>query len=165
MENQTKLRLFYLYQLLIRNSDAEHPISTTALIKYMKEEHGIDVNRTTIADDFLIMDKAGIHCEVIKSRQNLYYYDDRLFDVAELKTLIDAVASSRFITEKRSKGLIRKLTKLTSEYNAQALKRHVSVEGRVKSENKNTFIIIDSINEAIDRGVQDPVSVYGLQRA
>ena len=113
MENQTKLRIFYLYQHLIQSSDAEHPISTTDLIKYMKEEHGIDVNRTTITDDFLIMDKAGIHCEVIKSRQNLYYYDDRLFDVAELKSL---------------------------------------VEGRVKSENKNSFIIIDSINEAIDRG-------------
>lgn len=152
MENQTKLRIFYLYQHLIQSSDAEHPISTTDLIKYMKEEHGIDVNRTTITDDFLIMDKAGIHCEVIKSRQNLYYYDDRLFDVAELKSLIDAVASSRFITEKRSKGLIKKLMKLTSEYNAENLKRHVSVEGRVKSENKNTFIIIDAINEAIDRG-------------
>lgn len=152
MENQTKLRLFYLYQHLIRNSDTDHPISTTELIRYMKEEHGIDVNRTTIADDFLIMDKAGIHCEVIKSRQNLYYYDDRLFDVAELKSLIDAVASSRFITEKRSKDLIEKLTTLTSEYNTANLKRHVTVEGRVKSENKNTYIIIDAINEAIDKG-------------
>ena len=152
MENQTKLRLFYLYQHMIKYSDPDHRITTNELINFMKSEHGIDADRTTIADDFAIMKQAGINCEVKKSRQNQYYYDDRLFDVAELKTLVDAVASSKFITEKKSRELIRKLTTLTSVHNAENLIRHVTVEGRVKSENTNSYYIIDAINEAIDKG-------------
>lgn len=152
MENGTKLRLLYIYQHLLRYSDPEHPVSTPELLQYLKDEHGMDVNRTTLPNDFAMMEKAGIHFEVIKSRQNKYYYDDRLFDIPELKLLIDAVSSSKFITEKKSKELIEKLTTLTSEYNAEKLRRHITVEGRIKSENEKALYILDSINEAIGRG-------------
>ena len=152
MENGTKLRLLYIYQHLLRYSDQDHPISTPELLKFLKDKYGMNVNRTTLPNDFAMMEKAGIHFEVIKSRQNKYYYDDRLFDIAELKLLIDAVSSSKFITEKKSKELIQKLTTLTSEYNAERLRRHITVEGRVKSENEKAFYILDRINEAIDRG-------------
>lgn len=83
-----------------------------------------------------------------KSRQNQYYYDDRLFDLAELKSLVDAVASAKFITETRSRHLIKKLMALTSVYNAENLKRHVYAEGRAKSENTNSFIISDAVNSS-----------------
>ena len=136
MENGNKLRLLYIYQHLLRYSDAEHPVSTPELLRFLKEEHGMDVNRTTLPGDFAMMEKAGIHFEVIRSRQNKYYFDGRLFDVAELKVLIDAISSSKFITAKKSKELISKITTLTSEYNAEKLRRHVTVEGRVKSENE-----------------------------
>ena len=152
MENGTKLRLLYIYQHLLRYSDPEHPISTSELIKYLKDEHGIDVNRTTLPNDFAMMEQAGLHFEVIKSRQNKYYFDGHLFDVAELKLLIDAVSSSKFITEKKSKALIEKLTMLTSEYNAEKLRRHITVEGRIKSENERALYILDGVNDAIDRG-------------
>ena len=152
MENGTKLRLLYIYQHLLRYSDAEHPVSTPELIRYLKEEHGINVNRTTLPNDFAMMEQAGLHFEVIKSRQNKYYFDGRPFDVSELKLLIDAVSSSRFITEKRSRELIEKLTKLTSEYNAEKLRRHITVEGRIKSENDKDLYILDSVNDAIDKG-------------
>ena len=152
MENGTKLRLLYIYQHLLRYSDPEHPVSTPELLQYLKDEHGMDVNRTTLPNDFAMMEKAGIHFEVIKSRQNKYYYDDRLFDVAELKLLIDAVSSSKFITEKKSKELIGKLTTLTSEYYAEKLRRHITVDGRPKSENEKALYILDQINDAIDKG-------------
>ncbi len=70
MENGTKLRLLYIYLHLLRYSDAEHPVSTKELMRYLKEEHGIDVNRTTIPDDFAMMEEAGLHFEKNKSRQN-----------------------------------------------------------------------------------------------
>lgn len=152
MENGTKLRLLYIYQYLLRHSDAEHPVSTPELLKYLKDEYGMDVNRTTLPNDFAMMEKAGLHFEIIKSRQNKYYFDGRLFDMAELKLLIDAISSSKFITEKKSKDLIRKLTTLTSEYNAEKLRRHVTVEGRVKSENERAYYILDAVNNAIDKG-------------
>ena len=152
MENGTKLRLLYLYQHLLRYSDPEHPVSTPELIQVLKEKYDIDVNRTTLPNDFAMMEQAGLHFEVIKSRQNKYYFDGRLFDVTELKLLIDAVSSSKFITEKKSKELIEKLTTLTSEYNAEQLRRHITVEGRIKSENEKAFYILDGINDAIDKG-------------
>ena len=152
MKNGNKLRLLYLYQYLLRYSDADHPISTPELLDYLKKELGMDVNRTTLPGDFAMMEKAGLHCEVIRSRQNKYYFDGRLFDVAELKVLVDAVSSAKFITEKKSKSLIQKLSSLTSVYNAENLRRHVTVEGRVKTENESIYYILDAINEAIDNG-------------
>lgn len=152
MENGNKLRLLYIYDHLCKYSDADHPVSTSELLKFLKDEHGMEVNRTTLPGDFAMMEKAGLHFEVIKSRQNKYYFDGRLFDAAELKLLIDAVSSSKLITEKKSKELIDKLTSLTSVYNAEKLRRHVTVEGRVKSENEKAYYILDAINEAIDKG-------------
>ena len=151
MENGNKLRLLYIYKYLLRHSDAEHPVSTPELLKYLKDEYNMDVHRTTLPGDIAMMEEAGIHFEIIKSRQNKYYYDDRPFDVSELKLLIDAVSSSKFITEKKSKELIKKLTSLTSDYNAEKLRRHITVEGRIKSENEKAFYILDHINEAIDK--------------
>lgn len=151
MENGNKLRLLYIYQYLLRHSDAEHPVSTPELLKYLKDEYNMDVHRTTLPGDIAMMEEAGIHFEIIKSRQNKYYYDDRPFDVPELKLLIDAVSSSKFITEKKSKELIKKLVSLTSDYNVEKLRRHITVEGRIKSENEKAFYILDCINEAIDK--------------
>ena len=152
MENGNKLRLLYIYRHLLQYSDAEHPITTPQLLRFLREEHGMDVNRTTLPGDFAMLEKAGFHFEVIRSRQNKYYFDGRLFDMAELKVLIDAISSSKSITEKKSKELIRKLTTLTSEYNAAKLRRHVTVEGRVKTENERAFYILDAVNSAIDKG-------------
>jgi len=111
----------------------------------------MNVNRTTLPGDFAMLEKAGFHFEVIRSRQNKYYFDGRLFDVTELKVLIDAISSAKFITEKKSKELIKKLTALTSEYNAEKLRRHVTVEGRIKSENEKVYYILDAVNNAIDK--------------
>jgi len=166
MENGNKLRLLYIYQHLFRYSDAEHPVTTPELLRYLKEEHGMDVNRTTLPGDFAMMEKAGLHFEVVRSRQNKYYFDGRLFDVPELKVLIDAIASSKFIPEKKSKELIRKLTTLTSEYNAERLRRHVTVEGRVKSENERAYYILDAVNTAIDKNckIRFQYTEYGNRR-
>ena len=150
MENSTKLRLIYLYQYLVNCSDKDHPVSTPEIIRYLKAEYDIDVNRITVGNDCQMMEKAGIPIRVIRSRQNRYYYDGRLFSVPELKILIDAVASSKVITDEKSRNLISKLTALTSEENAGKLNRHLTVEGRVKSENEQIFRILDIVNDAID---------------
>ena len=151
MENQTKLRLLYLYHHLMEHTDADHPLSTPQLIEILDKEYGIEVNRNTLANDFKMLEQAGIRFEVIHSQQNKYYYDGRLFDTAELKLLIDAVASSRFITEKKSRELIEKLLTLTTGFQATGLRRHVHVEGRVKSENEKGYYIVDLVNAAIDK--------------
>lgn len=152
MENKTKLRLLYLYQHLLQYTDAEHKLTTPQLIEILDKQYGIEVNRNTLANDFKMLEQAGIKFEVVHSQQNQYYYDGRVFDVAELKIMIDAISSSKFITEKKSHDLIEKLLTLTTEYRASQLRRHVHVEGRVKSDNERGYYIVDIINEAIERG-------------
>ena len=152
MENGTKLRLLYLYQHLVKSSDQEHPISTSQLMEDLKQNYGIVVNRNTMANDLNMLNQAGLRIEIIHDRQNLYYYDGQVFDLAELKILIDAVSSSKFITEKKSKDLIGKLLSLTNGNGAEKLRRHIYVEERVKSDNEKGYYIVDAVNEAIDSG-------------
>ena len=150
MENKTKYRIVYLYQLLVENSDESHPLSTVEIIDLLKTKYDIDVNRNTLGKDLEVMKQGGLPIEIIHSTQNKYYYDGQLFDLAELKVLIDAVLSSKFITEKKSQELIKRLLALTSEQNADQLRRHIDVSDRVKSENEKGYYILDAINSAID---------------
>ncbi|MBQ9010866.1 MAG: WYL domain-containing protein [Clostridia bacterium] len=152
MENQTKLRLLYLYQHLMQCTDAEHRLSTPQLIEILRSQYGIEVNRNTLADDFRMLEQAGIQIGVVHSQQNQYYYDGNLFDPAELKIMIDAISSSRFITEKKSRELIDKILTLTTDEQASRMRRHIQVEGRIKSENECGYHVVDLINEAIERG-------------
>ncbi len=152
MEIGTKLRILYLYQHLLRYSDAEHPISTGKLIEDLKMLYNIDVNRNTLANDLAMLRASGVAVETIHSQSNSYYIDAQTFDMAELKILVDAVSSSKFITQKKSGELIEKLLSLTSEHNAGQLRRHVYAERRVKSDNEKGYYIVDIINEAIDAG-------------
>ena len=93
----------------------------------------------------------GFEIEEIKSTQNRYNMFARTFDTPELKLLIDAVESSKFITSSKSRELVEKISSLTSEHVAAALKRNVSCEGRIKPGNEKVYIILDTINDAINK--------------
>lgn len=150
MENGTKLRILYLYQHLIQNTDPDHPESTVELMKMLKEKYDIKVSRNTISDDLLMLSDCDLQVEVIHSTQNKYYFDGQLFSVPELKILIDAVSSSKFITEHKSEELINKLLTLVPRHSAVKLRRHIYASDRVKSDNERGYYIVDAINEAID---------------
>ena len=97
----------------------------------MEKEHGITMHRTTVPGDIEMMRAAGIDVHARRSRQNKYYLDSSQFELPELKVLIDAVESSKFITQKKSRLLVDKLLKLTNETNAAKLKRNLHTSGRV----------------------------------
>jgi predicted DNA-binding transcriptional regulator YafY len=83
------------------------------------------------------------------SRNTAYYYTGGDFERQELKLLADAVACSKFITQKKSEELISKLSSLTNRYDAGELKRNVIVADRVKNANEHIYYTIDSIQRAI----------------
>ena len=141
MENGTKHRILYLYQHLLQHTDAEHPLSTAELMKILKEQYAIKVSRNTISDDLAMLHNCGLHIEHYESMQNKYYYDGHLYDLAELKILVDAISSSKFITQRKSDELITKLLTLTSAANAAKLRRHIYVSGRAKTENGKGIIL------------------------
>ena len=143
-----------MYQLLLQHTDAEHQLTTNQIRNIMEKEHGITMHRTTVPGDIEILKAAGFDVHARRSRQNKYYLENSQFELPELKILIDAVESSKFITEKKSRLLVDKLLKLTSEASAAKLKRNLHTSGRVRSANEKGYYIVDTINEAINTGKQ-----------
>ncbi|MDO5133669.1 MAG: WYL domain-containing protein [Eubacteriales bacterium] len=148
--NDQRLRILYLYRILLRHSDPEHPLSTNQIREFMETEHGITMHRTTVPSDVALLQAAGIPVCARRSNVMLYYLEETRFELPELKILIDAVESSKFITESKCRRLIEKLTSLTSEKNAEKLKRNLYTSGRVRSGNEKGYYIVDAINEAIN---------------
>lgn len=152
MDNEAKLRPLFMAKILYERTDEDHYLTTAQLIKILEEEYGIKSHRQTIKSDIDILKKFGMEIEEVKSTQNRYNAYGRKFDQAELKLLIDAVESSKFITQSKSNELVRKIETLTSQYRAQELHRNISVEGRIKPGNEKIYLIVETINEAINRG-------------
>ena len=150
METDGKLRPLYLLQILKDRTDEDHTLSTAQLCQILKEEHGIEAFRTTIKSDIEALQKAGYDIQETRSTQNRYNYIGRDYDVPEVKLLIDAVASSKFITRSKSEQLVKKLSELVGPFKASELKRNLVPDGRRKPENEQVYIIADVINEAIN---------------
>jgi len=152
MDNEAKIRPLYLAKILYEMTDEEHCLSTPELIEVLKEKYNINGYRTTIASDIELLKEFGMDIETVKSKSNMYHLVSREFDIPEIKLLIDAVASSKFITEKKSQELVAKLGTLASNNQSELLKRNVVPEGRIKPGNENIYYIVDVINEAINTG-------------
>ena len=149
-KNEGRVRLLRLLQLLESDSDAEHPISTPDCIRLLKERWDIDAFRITIGRDMEALRMAGYDVQTIHSTQNKYYLGDRTFEQAELKLLIDAVASSKFITASKSKVLTDKLAAMANVHQAGDLKRNISLTERIKPRNEHIYEYIDVVNRAIN---------------
>ncbi len=147
---QNRLRLLYLYKILLTQTDENHRLSMQELFKSLSQ-YGITANRKTIYSDITELQHFGLDV-VYENRE--YYVASRVFELPELKLLVDAIQCSRFITEKKSDELIRKLESLASAPQAHELQRQVYISGRVKTMNEKIYYNIDAIHAAISNGVQ-----------
>lgn len=150
MDNTAKLRPLYLAKILYEKTDENHFLTTAQLIQILEEQYGITSHRQTIKTDIELLQQFGLEIEEVKSVQNRYNLYGRQFDIPELKLLIDAVESSKFITATKSQALVEKLSRLAGEHASAVLKRNVCCENRVKPGNEKIYLIIDAINEAIN---------------
>lgn len=149
-----KLKLLYIIKLLTENTDENHPASTADIIAYL-DANGIHSERKSIYDDIAKLCDFGYDIIQVHSRQGGgYYMAGRDFELAELKLLVDAVQSSRFITTRKSRSLIKKLEQLAGKHDAGKLQRQVYVAGRIKTENESIYYSIDSIHRAIQENKQ-----------
>ena len=153
MKNETQMRTFSLLDYLYHASDEKHPVSVQDILKHWKSR-GIDASRKSVYHDIDLLVKLGIDVVCVKSTQNLYFIGSRLFELPELKLLVDSVQSSKFITERKSRELIKKLETLVSTYEAKQLQRQVILSGRVKTMNKSIYYTIDQIHTAINKDRQ-----------
>lgn len=149
-----KLKLLYIIGMLEENTDENHPMSTADIIAGL-EANGIHSERKSIYDDISKLCDFGYDIIQVHSRLGGgYYLAGREFELAELKLLVDAVQSSRFITTKKSRELIKKLEKKAGKHDAGKLQRQVYVAGRIKTENESIYYNIDNIHRAIQENRQ-----------
>ena len=143
-----KLKLLYLKDMLLRESDEEHPLNAQEMIERL-DSLGIEAERKSIYNDIATLADYGLDLLKLDGRTGGYFVGARDFELAELKLLVDAVQSSHFITAKKSDQLIKKLSSLSSIYDEDKLKRQVYSVNRVKSQNESILITVDAIHEAI----------------
>ncbi len=144
-----KQRPFALLELLRRESDEQHPLSVPTMVAALGRQ-GIAVERKTLYDDIETLRARG--WDIVLVRGVGYYLAEDSFALAELKLLVDAVQASKFISERKARTLIGKLSEQCSRYQASALQRQVYVSGRVRTENEAVLYSIDALHEAISTG-------------
>ena len=149
--NNQKLKALYIMKILLEKTDDEHRL-TLAQIQAELDAYGIQAERKSLYDDMEALREFGLDIEKSGSRGCGYYIASREFELPELKLLVDAIQSSRFITAKKSHELIKKVESLASVQQAQTLQRQVYVANRIKSMNESIYYNIDKIHIAIAQG-------------
>ena len=145
-----KLKLHFLREIMLRKTDKNHAI-TLAEIKEELAKREVTAERKSLYSDLNDLENFGITVEG-EQKNNGYYYKvvKRDFEIAELKLLVDAIQSSKFITERKSRELIKKIEGFASEHEAKKLQRQVYVQGRIKTMNESVYNSVDAIHEAIE---------------
>ena len=150
-DNQ-KAKILYIMDYLEKNSHEQNPINAAELIAMLDRDHRISCDRKTIYSDIAALQEFGLDVVSIPGRNGGYYLGSpKSFQLPELKLLIDAVLSSRYLTEKKSRELIEKLCAQCNAHDAALMKRNVLVSGRIKSMNETILINVDTIQDAITK--------------
>ena len=148
---RNKQRPFRLLKYLYENTDENHPVSTPELVKIFQAEDA-HASRKTVKDDIDVLIGEGFDIVTVRSTQNSFFLANRMFELPEIKLLIDAVSSSRFINREKSAALIEKLTGMVSRAQAEKIRRHLYAADRVKADNHQIYYTVDAITDAIDEG-------------
>ena len=153
--SDSKLRLLYLMRYLQQQTDEAHPAGIADMLEELVR-YGITANRKTVYDDLEALRLFGLDLVTSRSHGTGYYVASRDFELPELKLLVDSVQSSKFITQKKTLSLIRKIAGLTSVHEGQLLQRQVYVHNRVKTMNESVYYNVDELSSAIarDRGIR-----------
>jgi len=147
--SRQQLRVLYLMDYLLSNTDDEHGASINDIINELRR-HDMCPNRTTVYSDIEVLRQYGL--DIIKDGETKgakYHIGCRDFQDTELQILVDCIQSSNFITLKKSRELIQKLERQTSRYKARALEKNVYVRNRIKSMEESVYINVDMISTAI----------------
>ncbi len=152
-DNQ-KAKILYILDYLEKYSHENHPVRASELIDMLDSQHGISCERKTIYSDIATLQDFGVDIITLPGKNGGYYIGYRNFEPYEIKLLIDAVQSSRYLTQNKSQELIEKLCKQCNIHDASLLKRDVLVSGRVKSMNESIYFSVDAIQNAIAENKQ-----------
>lgn len=148
-----KIKLLFLHDIFSRQTDCNHVYSANELCDFLLE-YGISCERKSIYSDIEALREYGMDIKNVRSPKRGYYLDERKFDIAEVRLLIDAVQAARFISSKKTKALIYKIGSLLSEFQEEELREQIYVESSLKSEKEDLYDIIKSLDSAIKTNAQ-----------
>ena len=144
---EQKIKLLVLYELLLKQSDEEHPMTTNEIVDALKE-YGIEVTRKTLYEDIDILIRYGYDIVCVKGRNNKYFVGERTFERPEVEILLNLVGAAQFLSERKTTLLSQKIAKLLGTTQEEYLKQLVSVSP-VKHNNEKIYQNIDAISNAI----------------
>ena len=148
-----KIKLLFLSDIFSRQTDSEHVYSANELCDLLSE-YGVTCERKSIYSDIEALKEFGMDIVNVRSPKRGYYLNERKFDIAEVRLLIDAVQAAKFISSKKTKALIYKIGSLLSEYQEEELREQIYVENTFKSEKEDIYDIIKALDIAIKKGEQ-----------
>jgi len=143
-----KLKTLIIAKALMERSDEDHPLTIRQLVEEV-ERWGVTAERKSVYSDLECLEQLGLDVQNRKGKSPGWFIGQRRFQLAELKLLVDAVQSCKFITKRKSDDLIRKLEGLTSVHQARQLQRQVYVDRRVKTMNESVYYTIDKLHTAL----------------
>lgn len=146
-----KMKPLYLARILLERTDENNVMTAQGIINALAA-YDVPADRKSIYDDIDALRQYGLDIVLRRGKNGGYFVASRDFELPELKLLVDAVQSSRLITDRKSNALIKKLSRLTSEMQAKQLNRHVHISGRAKTLNETVYYAIDTIHAAINAG-------------
>lgn len=106
MKSESQIRVLYLLRYLYQHTDEDHPVTAADIVRYW-EKAGIQASRKSVYQDIALLTDFGVDIVCVKSTQNKYFLASRPFELPELKLLVDAVESSRFITSSHPESTMR----------------------------------------------------------
>lgn len=149
-----RLKLLYLMKIFTELTDDSHALNLKEIMSLL-EGYGVSSNRKSLYTDIDELRRFG--ADIISEKQGhdvVYHIGQRRFELPELKLLVDSVQSAKFLSEKKSNELIKKLESLGSVYDAKHLQRQVSIIGRIKAMNESIYYNVDILHEAINANKQ-----------
>lgn len=144
---EQKIRLLVLYDILHKETDAEHQLSTNELIDKLAS-YGIQATRQTVYDDIEMLNAFGYEIITVHGRNNRYFVGDRTFELPEVQVLLHAVGAAKFLTEKKASVLTEKVAELLGEAQADSLKELLTVKSNELG-NERVYYSIDAITTAL----------------
>ncbi|MBQ9988330.1 MAG: WYL domain-containing protein [Clostridia bacterium] len=154
-----KLKILYLLKMLMEQTDEEHPLSMTQILAQL-ENQGIRAERKSVYDDIEALRLYGLDILMTKGKTAGYYVAARDFEVPEVKLLVDSVLASQFITERKTRALVKKLGRLCSVHEAKQMHRQVYVANRIKHMNESIYYSVDKVHTAIQENRQISFRYY-----
>lgn len=147
--------MVFLIKILMEETDAEHGLTMQEIVQKL-DSYGVNADRKTLYLDFEEL-RTGLDLDILSEKAERtvrYRLASRDFELAELKLLVDSVQAAKFITEKKSDELIKKLEGLVSRHEARQLQRQVLISGRIKTMNESIYYNVDILHAAISSNVQ-----------